>query len=183
MLDTRPIDGENPRPDFGLWLSLVEAGDKFQYSQLPRTRALHKGTHLLVDCREVSRDVCLNDGLVLNAMATAASRAGATVLSQVRYHFGHDSPPGFTAAILLDESHCTAHSYADLGLVALDVFTCGNTDPRDVLKYMREIVDLGEVTIQVVERLEVADPPVPVTDDSAELPSGRDSDYAPAITP
>lgn len=144
---------------------------------------MHKGKHLLVDCRGVSRDVCLNDGLVLNAMATAATRAGATVLSQVRYHFGHNSPPGFTAAILLDESHCTAHSYADLGLIALDVFTCGDTDPHDVLRYMRELVDLGEVTIQEVARFEVADQPVPVTDNSSEPPSSRDTDYAPAISP
>lgn len=144
---------------------------------------MHKGKHLLIDCRGVSRDVCLNDGLILNAMAAAASRAGATVLSQVRYHFGHDSPPGFTAAVLLDESHCTAHSYADLGLIALDVFTCGDTNPNDVLMYMREMVDLGDVTIQEVGRFDVADNPVPMTDTSSEPPSSRDSDYAPAISP
>lgn len=144
---------------------------------------MHKGKHLLIDCRGVSRDVCLNDGLILNAMAAAASRAGATVLSQVRYHFGHDSPPGFTAAVLLDESHCTAHSYADLGLIALDVFTCGDTNPNDVLMYMREMVNLGDVTIQEVGRFDVADNPVPMTDTSSEPPSSRDSDYAPAISP
>lgn len=92
-------------------------------------------------------DVCLNDQLVLEAMAYGATKAGATVISQVRYHFGHNSPPGFTAFVLLDESHCSAHCYADLGLIALDVFTCGNTDPCDVLKYIRERVDLGEVSI------------------------------------
>ncbi len=144
---------------------------------------MHKGTHLLVDCRKVSRDVCLNDGLVLEAMATAATRAGATVLSQVRYHFGHNSPPGFTAAILLDESHCTAHSYADQGLIALDVFTCGDTNPHDVVKYMREIVDLGEVTFKQVGRFEVTDEPSAVAEDINESPTGRDNDYAPAISP
>lgn len=113
---------------------------------------MDKGKHLLVDCREVSRDVCLNDGLVLRAMAQGAAKAGATVLSQVRYHFGHNSPPGFTAAILLDESHCTAHSYADEGMMAIDIFTCGNTSPHDVLRYMREEVDLGIVDVREVGR-------------------------------
>ena len=47
------------------------------------------------------------------------------VISQVRYQFGHNSPPGFTAVVVLDESHCSCHTYADLGLIALDVFTCG----------------------------------------------------------
>jgi S-adenosylmethionine decarboxylase len=87
-------------------------------------------------------------------MASAARRAGATVLSQARYRFGHDSPPGFTAAILLDESHCTAHSYADLHLMAIDIFTCGNTNPHDVLRYVREQVNLGVVTTREVGRFE-----------------------------
>ena len=118
---------------------------------------MHKGTHLLVDCRGVARDVCLNDGLVLEAMTQAARRAGANVLSQVRYRFGHDSPPGFTAAIILDESHCTAHAYADLGLLAMDIFTCGDTDPRDVLASIRELVELGDVTIREVARFDLDD--------------------------
>ncbi len=113
---------------------------------------MEKGRHLLVDCCNVSRDLCLDDRRVLNAMACAAEKAGATVVSQVRYKFGHNSPPGFTAVVLLDESHCSAHTYADLGLIALDVFTCGSTDPADVLKYLQEELDLGDVSVRQVPR-------------------------------
>lgn len=118
---------------------------------------MHKGRHLLIDCRGVSRDVCLNDALFLESMARAARRAGATVISQVRYQFGHNSPPGFAAVIMLDESHCSAHSYADLGLIALDVFTCGDTDPRDILRYLRQEIPLGQISVQQVARF-VLDP-------------------------
>lgn len=111
-----------------------------------------KGRHLLIDCTGVPPEVCGDDKLVLRAMATAAERAGATVISQVRYHFGHNSAPGFTAMVLLDESHCSAHAYSDEGLLALDIFTCGNTDPRDVLAYMQEMLDLGDITVQHCER-------------------------------
>jgi S-adenosylmethionine/arginine decarboxylase-like enzyme len=38
---------------------------------------------------------------------------------------GIDSPPGFTSVFLIDESHVSAHSYSELGMLALDVFTCG----------------------------------------------------------
>jgi S-adenosylmethionine/arginine decarboxylase-like enzyme len=54
--------------------------------------------------------------------------------------------------VLLDESHCSAHAYSDEGLLALDIFTCGNTDPRDVLAYMQEMLDLGDITVQHCER-------------------------------
>ena len=111
-----------------------------------------KGRHLLVDCWNVDREVCLDDKRFLEAMARAATRAGANVISQVRYHFGHNSPPGFTAMVLLDESHVSAHSYADDGLVALDVFTCGETNPADLLRYLREELDLGDVRIREVAR-------------------------------
>jgi len=128
---------------------------------------LQKGKHLLIDCRNVPRAVCLDDGRMLRAMAHAAQRAGANVISQVRYQFGHNSPPGFTAVIVLDESHCSAHTYADLGLIALDVFTCGNTDPRDVLAYIREEIDLGEVTLREVARF----PLTPAAEGYTPMPS------------
>ncbi len=113
---------------------------------------MQKGHHLLVDCRHVAREICLDDELILNAMARGAARAGAKVISQIRYKFGQDSPPGFTAVVMLDESHCSAHAYADEGMIAMDVFTCGRTDPRNVLKYIMEEVDLGEVTVTAMPR-------------------------------
>ena len=85
---------------------------------------------------------------MLDVMARAATRAGANVISQVRYRFGHNSPPGFTAVVVLDESHCSAHSYADTGQIAMDVFTCGSTDPHVVLAGIREDIDLGDVTVR-----------------------------------
>lgn len=134
---------------------------------------MYKGKHLLIDCRNVPLDVCLDDKAVLNAMARGAEKAGANVISQVRYKFGYDSPPGFTAVALLDESHVSAHCYADIGLIALDVFTCGNTDPRDVLAYIREEIDLGDVEIRQVGRFGVGEQSIgeiePVVDYSFEV--------------
>ena len=118
---------------------------------------MHKGRHLLVECRNVKRELCVDDRLVLETMARAAARAGATVVSQVRYRFGHDSPAGFTAVVLLDESHVSVHSYADHGLMALDVFTCGNTDPNEVLRFIRLELDLGQVTVQEIGRFVLDD--------------------------
>ncbi len=123
-----------------------------------RVYELHKGRHLLIDCRGVDRAVCLDDGRVLEALATAARRAGANVLSQVRYHFGHNSPPGFAVMILLDESHCSAHSYADLGLIAMDIFTCGDTDPQDILDYLTHEIPLGQIEVRDVPRFPTQTP-------------------------
>jgi S-adenosylmethionine decarboxylase len=42
---------------------------------------------------------------------------------------GDVSSPGFTSVVLIDESHITAHCYSDRGLLAIDVFTCGDSNP------------------------------------------------------
>lgn len=48
-----------------------------------------------------------------------------------------DTEEGFTSVILLDESHITCHSYTKLGLLALDVFTCGSTNPEIISNYIK----------------------------------------------
>jgi S-adenosylmethionine decarboxylase len=119
---------------------------------------VHKGKHLLIDCRSVRREVCVDDRRMLATMANAAERAGATVISQVRYRFGSDSPAGFTAVVVLDESHCSVHTYADHGLMAFDIFTCGNTNPHEVLEYIRDEIDIGEITVREIERFSLVEP-------------------------
>ena len=88
----------------------------------------------------------------METLAEAATLAGATVVSQIRYRFGDDSPPGCTAVVMLDESHCSVHTYADLGLVAFDVFTCGRTDPHDVWSHIQRQLGIEVATVRAVPR-------------------------------
>lgn len=46
------------------------------------------------------------------------------------------SPPGFTSIVLIDESHISSHCYSDRGWLAIDVFTCGHTDPQKLMNYI-----------------------------------------------
>jgi S-adenosylmethionine decarboxylase len=101
--------------------------------------------------------------MILEVLARAARKAGATVISQVRYRFGEDSPPGCAAMVLLDESHCSAHSYADLGLLAIDVFTCGTTDPHEVLRQIVFDLKLEDFDVREFSRFEKGDETKPMT--------------------
>ncbi|MBE7558909.1 adenosylmethionine decarboxylase [bacterium] len=86
-----------------------------------------KGFHVILDIAGVPAQVCEDDKGILDLLVRAATEAGTNVINSCRYHFGHNSPPGCTCFVMLDESHISAHSYADLGLLAIDVFTCGDT--------------------------------------------------------
>lgn len=116
---------------------------------------MHKGQHLLIDCRDVPRDLCLDDRLLMETLAMAATQAGATVVSQIRYKFGDDSPPGCTAVVMLDESHCSVHTYADEGLMAFDVFTCGSTNPREVWSIVREKLGIVSAEVREIPRFQM----------------------------
>ena len=89
-------------------------------------------------------------------MADAARSAGATVISQIRYQFGNHSPAGCTAIVMLDESHCSVHTYADLGLLAMDVFTCGDTDPMEIWDHLRQTLGIKKAHLRTVPRFETA---------------------------
>ena len=103
------------------------------------------------------RELCLDDQLLLETMAQAAQLAGATVISQIRYRFGDNSPAGCTAIVMLDESHCSVHTYADLGLMAMDFFTCGATDPRAIWEIVRRKLSIESASLRMLPRFENAE--------------------------
>lgn len=104
---------------------------------------MSKGTHVILDCFGVSSDVCLDDKLLLQIVVRAAESGGATIINTSRYRFGHNSPPGCTVFVMLDESHISVHTYADEGRMAIDVFTCGNnTDGRAIVEQLKKELQL-----------------------------------------
>ena len=118
---------------------------------------MHKGQHLLVDCHGVPHELCLNDQLLLETLAQAAQLAGATVISQIRYRFGDNSPAGCTAIVMLDESHCSVHTYADLGMMAIDIFTCGSTDPKAIWENVCSRLKIESASLRMLPRFENAE--------------------------
>lgn len=83
------------------------------------------GKHILIDFwgSEGLQDAAF----IEKAMRRAADVCGATVLNVNLHEFGGGG--GITGAAILAESHITVHTWPEIGLVALDVFMCGDCDP------------------------------------------------------
>ncbi len=113
---------------------------------------MSKGMHVILDCFGVSRDVCLDDKRLLEMVTQAAKSQNATIINTSRYHFGHNSPPGCTVFVMLDESHISVHTYADQGKMAIDVFTCGNTDAQAIADQLKAQLGLDNYTEKAIER-------------------------------
>jgi len=90
---------------------------------------------------------------VLSIMREAVAQSSATeVHSRVVAFDGSTSPPGFAAVVLIDESHITAHHYADRGMLALDCFTCGDTDPGQIADFIHHALMQGAPELHLVRR-------------------------------
>ena len=78
---------------------------------------------------------------MLQILRDCVRRAGIReVHAHVAQFDGSESPPGFAAVVLIDESHVSAHCYSDSGLLAIDIFTCGGSDPGSLADEIHSIV-------------------------------------------
>lgn len=91
------------------------------------------GVHIVMDFDGFVVDASAAGEWLLNAMSEEVAAAGVQEVHRKLVVLGTDelttSPPGFTSAVLIDESHVTAHCYSDRGWLAVDVFTCGRHEP------------------------------------------------------
>lgn len=95
------------------------------------------GTHLLLEVYNVDFGTINDLESLQNAMINGINRANMTILNVFSHSF---IPQGCTVVIALAESHVSCHTWPENGCVALDVYTCGNGNPRlitlEILKYL-----------------------------------------------
>jgi S-adenosylmethionine decarboxylase len=95
------------------------------------------GTHLLLEVYNVDFKI-LNDIISLQeSMENGIKRANMTILNIFSHCF---LPQGCTIVIALSESHVSCHTWPENGCIAIDIYTCGEGNPRlvaiELLKYL-----------------------------------------------
>ena len=85
---------------------------------------MSNGRHLILDLYDCDPEI-LNDYEGLEQIMLAGlSLSKATVLRVIGEHF---EPQGVTLLALLAESHCSIHTWPEIGYAAVDLYTCGDT--------------------------------------------------------
>jgi len=96
------------------------------------------GKHIFLDYTGFFPSSAFDGHDMLSIMKQAVDNSDAReVHAHVDVFDGSVSPPGFASVVLLDESHVSAHCYSDLGLLAIDAFTCGGTDPKTIIDQIK----------------------------------------------
>jgi S-adenosylmethionine decarboxylase len=99
------------------------------------------GSHVLLDYVNYKKGENGDGEWVLSVLRECVRECGVReVHSHVETFDGEYSPPGFAAVVLIDESHVTAHCYSERGILAIDVFTCGDSDPSEVAAMINDVL-------------------------------------------
>jgi len=95
------------------------------------------GKHLLLEVYDVNFEAINDVESLQNVMLRGIERAEMTVLNVFTHCF---IPQGCTVVISLAESHVSCHTWPENGCLAIDVYTCGDKNPKmialELLKYL-----------------------------------------------
>jgi S-adenosylmethionine decarboxylase proenzyme len=108
-----------------------------------------EGTHLLVEYLGCSA-LLLDDSAGLAAsLREAAAAIGARVVEAAFHRF---APQGVTGFLLLEESHISIHTWPERGYAAVDLFSCGATDPASALEVLGAGLGAGRWDVILLRR-------------------------------
>ena len=108
----------------------------------------YAGYHLLVELWGAER--LADSAFIRESLERAARSARATVLHSHFHHFGEGQ--GISGVVLLAESHISIHTWPERGYAAIDVFMCGDCDPRATLPVIEAAFSPERTESQLVLR-------------------------------
>lgn len=107
------------------------------------------GKHYLLNLYGCSF-VLLNDVEYLTKLLeSAAVSSGATLVQTIFKKF---EPQGVTVLCLLSESHISIHTWPEEGKAAVDVYTCGDCNPKVGCDMIIEQLYSSNHTLSYIER-------------------------------
>lgn len=115
-------------------------------SETPATT--HVGLHVIADFWG-ARQPTTPEALVAT-LRGAAEAAGQTIVGEVSHAF---TPQGLTGVLLLAESHISLHTWPEIGYMAIDIFTCGETGGcEDAVAWLKAALEPDRVDMRSIER-------------------------------
>lgn len=85
---------------------------------------MSNGRHLILDLYDCDKQLLDNYDALRELIETALRMSNATILRIIGEKF---APQGVTLLALLSESHCSIHTWPEIGYAAIDLYTCGDT--------------------------------------------------------
>lgn len=85
---------------------------------------MSNGRHLILDLYGCDKKLLDDYEELQRLMEVALQMSNATIIRIIGEKF---KPQGVTLLALLAESHCSIHTWPEIGYAAVDLYTCGDT--------------------------------------------------------
>jgi len=82
----------------------------------------------------------------------ACDASDLTAVGQPVVHRFTGGGEGLTGFLLLSESHISVHTYPEIGLLMVDILTCGKTHPREGLSVFERKLSHDRIEIRELQR-------------------------------
>ena len=107
------------------------------------------GKHYLLNLYGCPFDRLNNHRFLVDLLENAAASSGATVVQTIYKKF---DPQGVTVLCLLSESHISIHTWPEKGEAAVDIFTCGDCEPKVGCDVIIHQINASNHTLSYIER-------------------------------
>ncbi len=107
------------------------------------------GMHYVVEAAGCDEEI-LTDARRLEEIFKEAARAAHMTIKAS--HFFRFSPRGVSGTVIVAESHISIHTWPELGYAAIDVYTCGNSDPEKAVDYILEKIGAKYAHVSELKR-------------------------------
>ena len=92
------------------------------------------GRHILVDFFGVDAKKLQDRKKLMAVLRSALKKGGFNIIKEAGGHKFKGGGEGVTGFILLAQSHAAFHSYPEYGYMALDIYSCGDHDPKPIVR-------------------------------------------------
>jgi S-adenosylmethionine/arginine decarboxylase-like enzyme len=113
---------------------------------------MNKGTHIMFDYDNLMESEYINTKMftenIIKLLDKTIEQSNLNEIDRSINIFDDDNnktPPGFAIVVVLDESHISFHSYTKLGILAIDIFTCGECSKDNTRK-------AGDIIMNILEK-------------------------------
>lgn len=97
-----------------------------------------EGEHVIADLWDCENNILDDPEKIKELLKLASIKSGATPLKYLDHKF---EPQGLTGIWILSESHCSVHTYPEIGYGHFDIFTCGSQcKPIEGIELLVEIL-------------------------------------------
>ena len=108
------------------------------------------GKHAIIDLSGCDTDIMRNRASILDILNQAAQIANVTVVGEIDHYF---SPEGYSAVLILEESHLSIHTWPEYNHVSLDLYSCNlETDFDAVETFLAKQFKATSIESQLIHR-------------------------------